>query len=120
MTNKKVVDTLVNVLQNNVILRSMIPQSPKSSSFSAAREVTRSPSSYRHCGLGLCNLPLSLTYAEVGYRVLGFDIDHVSTDAINSGNSYIDHIDCSRVARLSETKGLRPRLILLELQKLML
>lgn len=50
-------------------------------------------------GLGYVGLPLSLTYAEVGYRVLGLDIDQAKADAINRGQSYIDHIDGERVAQ---------------------
>ena len=50
-------------------------------------------------GLGYVGLPLSLTYSEVGYRVLGLDIDQAKADAINSGQSYIDHIDGERVAK---------------------
>jgi UDP-N-acetyl-D-glucosamine dehydrogenase len=49
-------------------------------------------------GLGYVGLPLSLTYAEVGYRVLGLDIDQTKADAINQGSSYIQHIDGERVA----------------------
>ena len=50
-------------------------------------------------GLGYVGLPLSLTYSEVGYRVLGLDIDQAKADAINRGQSYIDHIDGERVAK---------------------
>ena len=50
-------------------------------------------------GLGYVGLPLSLTYAEVGYRVLGLDIDQSKADAINNGRSYIEHIDGARVAQ---------------------
>ena len=50
-------------------------------------------------GLGYVGLPLSLTYAEVGYRVLGLDIDQTKADAINQGSSYIQHIDSERVAK---------------------
>ena len=49
-------------------------------------------------GLGYVGFPLSLTYAEVGYRVLGLDIDQVKIDSINQGQSYIEHIDEHRVA----------------------
>ena len=48
-------------------------------------------------GLGYVGLPLSLAYAEVGYRVLGLDIDENKTDCINQGKSYIQHIDEQRV-----------------------
>jgi UDP-N-acetyl-D-glucosamine dehydrogenase len=48
-------------------------------------------------GLGYVGLPLSLTYAENGYRVLGLDIDASKIKAINAGESYIQHIDGARV-----------------------
>ena len=48
-------------------------------------------------GLGYVGLPLCLTYAEQGYRVLGLDIDQSKTKAINEGTSYIQHIEASRV-----------------------
>lgn len=50
-------------------------------------------------GLGYVGLPLSLTYAEVGYQVLGLDIDQVKADSINQGESYIEHIGTERVSR---------------------
>ncbi len=53
-------------------------------------------------GLGYVGLPLSLTYAEVGYRVLGLDIDQRKTDEINVGQSYIQHIDSGRIAQAQE------------------
>ena len=53
-------------------------------------------------GLGYVGLPLSLTYAEVGYRVLGLDIDQAKAEAINQGQSYIEHIDGERVSRASQ------------------
>ena len=57
-------------------------------------------------GLGYVGLPLSLTYAEVGYRVLGLDIDQSKTDAINCGQSYIQHIDAERVAHAHQKQRL--------------
>jgi UDP-N-acetyl-D-glucosamine dehydrogenase len=48
-------------------------------------------------GLGYVGLPLSLTYAENGYRVLGLDIDTAKIEAINAGQSYIQHIDGGRI-----------------------
>lgn len=54
-------------------------------------------------GLGYVGLPLMLRYAEVGYRVLGFDIDGHKIERLNSGDSYIEHIssDMIRSARQS-------------------
>lgn len=49
-------------------------------------------------GLGYVGLPLMLRFAEVGYRVLGFDIDHAKVNQLNAGGSYIEHISASQVA----------------------
>ena len=57
-------------------------------------------------GLGYVGLPLSLTYAEVGYRVLGLDIDETKSHAINQGRSYIQHIDGQRVAKAQQQQKL--------------
>ena len=44
-------------------------------------------------GLGYVGLPLSLTFCRAGFRVIGFDIDSKKIDKLNSGESYIKHID---------------------------
>ena len=49
-------------------------------------------------GLGYVGLPLALRFAEVGYRVLGFDIDAGKVAALNAGRSYIGHIPAEAVA----------------------
>lgn len=49
-------------------------------------------------GLGYVGLPLMLRFAEVGYRVLGFDIDRSKVDALNAGKSYIEHIAADKIA----------------------
>ena len=49
-------------------------------------------------GMGYVGLPLALRYAEVGYSVLGIDIDPVKVQALNAGSSYIEHILGARVA----------------------
>ncbi|MCE4061548.1 nucleotide sugar dehydrogenase [Pandoraea sputorum] len=43
-------------------------------------------------GLGYVGLPLMLRYCEVGYRVIGFDIDQSKVDLLKQGKSYIEHI----------------------------
>lgn len=43
-------------------------------------------------GLGYVGLPLMLRYIEVGYKVIGFDIDQSKVDALSQGKSYIEHI----------------------------
>jgi len=48
-------------------------------------------------GLGYVGLPLSLRFVEVGYRVVGFDIDQVKINMLKSGESYIKHISSSLI-----------------------
>lgn len=43
-------------------------------------------------GLGYVGLPLMLRYCEVGYKVIGFDIDQRKVDSLRNGKSYIEHI----------------------------
>jgi len=49
-------------------------------------------------GLGYVGLPLALRFAEVGYPVLGFDIDGAKIETLNAGKSYIGHIPRPSVA----------------------
>ncbi|MBD8066007.1 nucleotide sugar dehydrogenase [Devosia sp. PTR5] len=49
-------------------------------------------------GLGYVGLPLVLRYAEVGYKVIGFDIDPDKVRTLTSGESYIRHISSERLA----------------------
>jgi UDP-N-acetyl-D-glucosamine dehydrogenase len=43
-------------------------------------------------GLGYVGLPLMLRYSDVGYKVIGFDVDASKVTALMSGRSYIEHI----------------------------
>lgn len=43
-------------------------------------------------GLGYVGLPLMLRYCEVGYKVIGFDIDQEKVNTLNQRRSYIEHI----------------------------
>lgn len=49
-------------------------------------------------GLGYVGLPLMLRYTEVGYKVLGFDIDSSKAEMLNQGKSYIEHIPSNIIA----------------------
>ncbi|WP_159947192.1 nucleotide sugar dehydrogenase [Rhizobium sp. 18065] len=53
-------------------------------------------------GLGYVGLPLLLRYCEVGYKVVGFDIDRDKVDKLLAGKSYIEHIPDNSVARAIE------------------
>lgn len=48
-------------------------------------------------GLGYVGLPLMIRFAEVGYRVTGFDIDDTKVERLNSGRSYIERIPGSTI-----------------------
>ena len=48
-------------------------------------------------GLGYVGLPLSLQFARADVKVLGLDVDQKKTDALNSGKSYIKHIESSEI-----------------------
>lgn len=55
-------------------------------------------------GLGYVGLPLAISFAEVGYRVFGFDVaDHV-VSGLNAGKSHIDDVTPARIEPLV-TKG---------------
>jgi UDP-N-acetyl-D-glucosamine dehydrogenase len=50
-------------------------------------------------GLGYVGLPLILRFTEVGYKVLGVDIDPIKVDKLNNGESYIKHIESNRIKK---------------------
>jgi UDP-N-acetyl-D-glucosamine dehydrogenase len=50
--------------------------------------------------LGYVGLPLSLQFARSGVTVLGLDIDSSKVESINSGRSYIKHIESDSIAAL--------------------
>jgi UDP-N-acetyl-D-glucosamine dehydrogenase len=49
-------------------------------------------------GLGYVGLPLMLRYSQVGFKVLGFDIDPDKVCRLNHGQSYIEHISAKYIA----------------------
>ncbi|MEQ1485351.1 nucleotide sugar dehydrogenase [Methyloglobulus sp.] len=48
-------------------------------------------------GLGYVGLPLTIRYCEVGYKVIGFDIDPTKISVLEQGKSYIEHIPGSAI-----------------------
>lgn len=58
-------------------------------------------------GLGYVGLPLVLRYVEMGYKVIGFDVDQEKVDKLNAGVTYIKHIEASRLAT-AKTSGFEP------------
>lgn len=57
-------------------------------------------------GLGYVGLPLMLRFSEVGYPVLGFDIDPAKVEALNGGCSYIEHISAEAIGEACQ-RGFR-------------
>jgi UDP-N-acetyl-D-glucosamine dehydrogenase len=53
-------------------------------------------------GLGYVGLPLTLRYAEAGFRVLGIDIDAAKVERLNRGESYMRHIAGADIAAARE------------------
>jgi UDP-N-acetyl-D-glucosamine dehydrogenase len=49
-------------------------------------------------GLGYVGLPLMLRFAELGYKVIGFDIDERKVSRLNKGESYIERIKPETIA----------------------
>ncbi len=49
-------------------------------------------------GLGYVGLPLSLQFSRSGVHVTGLDIDQSKVDSLNSGKSYIRHIEPESIA----------------------
>ncbi|QWG14889.1 nucleotide sugar dehydrogenase [Bradyrhizobium sediminis] len=50
-------------------------------------------------GLGYVGLPLTLRYCEIGYKVIGFDIDQNKIDILKRGESYIEHIPAGSIKK---------------------
>jgi UDP-N-acetyl-D-glucosamine dehydrogenase len=51
-------------------------------------------------GLGYVGLPLVLRFGEVGFPVIGFDVDRAKVKQLNDGGSYIQHVPADRVSGL--------------------
>lgn len=55
-------------------------------------------------GLGYVGLPLALRFAEVGLKVIGFDIDGTKVEKLNSGQSYIERLTPELICQ-AQAKG---------------
>lgn len=54
-------------------------------------------------GLGYVGLPLILRFNEVGYSVIGFDINPEVVDNLQGGKSYIKHISSERIKHATDS-----------------
>lgn len=55
-------------------------------------------------GLGYVGLPLLLRFSEVGFKVIGIDIDQAKVEALNTGKSYIERIGHDKI-HMALTRG---------------
>ena len=53
-------------------------------------------------GLGYVGLPLAIRFSEVGFKVIGFDIDDSKVKMLNNGKSYIKHINEGDISAMGE------------------
>jgi UDP-N-acetyl-D-glucosamine dehydrogenase len=51
-------------------------------------------------GLGYVGLPLAIRFSEVGFKVIGFDIDKEKITLLNAGKSYIKHINETNISEM--------------------
>jgi len=58
-------------------------------------------------GLGYVGLPLAISFAEVGYTVVGFDVSDEVVAGLNAGRSHIDDVTPARVAPLVSASSFR-------------
>jgi UDP-N-acetyl-D-mannosaminuronate dehydrogenase len=52
-------------------------------------------------GLGYVGLPLIIRFCEEGFKTIGFDVDNEKINMLNSGLSYIKHIDSKKIKKIS-------------------
>ena len=59
-------------------------------------------------GLGYVGLPLALTFTENNFSVIGIDVDQQKIRKLKNKESYLKHINNSRISRTIEAKKLIP------------
>src|SRR5262249_50615186 len=60
-------------------------------------------------GMGYVGMPLALTAAAAGFRIVGFDVDPEKVVSINAGKSYIRHIASDSITTAVRNGRLRER-----------
>lgn len=51
-------------------------------------------------GLGYVGLPLSISFSEAGFKVIGFDIDRQKVEMLMNGVSFIEHINSNSIEKI--------------------
>jgi len=58
-------------------------------------------------GMGYVGLPLAMAAHDVGYTILGYDVDPAKVDKLSRGESYIRHIRPGKVAEMASSGRFR-------------
>ena len=66
-------------------------------------EIEQHKSTIAVLGLGYVGLPLAVSFAEAGFKVVGLDLDQSKVDAVRSGRSYVPDVCENDIARLRKT-----------------
>jgi UDP-N-acetyl-D-glucosamine dehydrogenase len=56
--------------------------------------------------MGYVGVPLAISLADAGFKVVGFDVDQQRMDALNRGESYLKHIPESHISALARSGNL--------------
>lgn len=67
-------------------------------------------------GLGYVGLPLVVGLAEVGFTVIGMDVDQRKVDALQKGTSYVEDVPSDVVVQLVQAGTFKPTTAFAELQ----
>ncbi len=78
---------------------------PASFAFDRLREaISTRHATFGVIGLGYVGLPLGTSFANVGFNVLGFDIDPTTVDTLNGGTSHIKDVASATIADLVQAE----------------
>ncbi|MCP4166250.1 MAG: nucleotide sugar dehydrogenase [Chloroflexi bacterium] len=72
------------------------------------QRITNKQANLAIVGLGYVGLPLAVAFAKNGYTVIGIDVDEQKVDAVNQGESYIQDVASSTLARYSSRRSKSP------------
>jgi len=72
----------------------------KNSKLKLIEKINRKEAVVGILGLGYVGIPLSISFAEAGFKVIGFDINSQKVEKLMKGVSYIEHIHSSTIQKL--------------------
>jgi UDP-N-acetyl-D-glucosamine dehydrogenase len=72
----------------------------KNSKLKLIEKINRKEAVVGILGLGYVGVPLSISFAEAGFKVIGFDINSQKVEKLMKGISYIEHIHSSSIQKI--------------------